>query len=135
MSSLLEHKRLIGDKRDKGVFQLFCQSTDTVRTYATGLSGTFNIKLLDIKFVHSGMTNTSFAFQIISDTLRSSFGNVNDNLKFVHGDTVSISNPIPLHQVSINNYIAVDFARLGAVGGDITAVAYTIVLTFEYEKL
>jgi hypothetical protein len=135
MASLIDPKRLIGDKRDKGVFQLFCQSTDTVRTYPTGLAGTYNLKLLDIKLVHAGMANTSFAFQIISDTLRSSFGNVNDNLKFVHQDSASIPNPIPLNQVSINNHIAVDFATLGAVGGDITSVAYTIVLTFEYEKL
>jgi hypothetical protein len=136
MASLIQPKRLIGDKRDKGVFQLFCQSTDTNRVYPTGLSGTFNLELLDIKLNHAGVAATVFAFQIISDTLRNSFGNVNDNLKFVaSNDLTSIPNPIPLHQVSINNHIAVDFARLGVTGGDITATTYDIVLTFKYEKL
>lgn len=137
MASLIQPKRLIGDKRDKGTFQLFTQSTDTNKTYATGLSGVYDIKITDIKVLHAGVQTNEYAVQIISDTLRLSLGNVNDNIKFYHRVGANeFSSPINLYQLNINNHVSCSFLQLGTLGTDInTGGAYNVVITFEYEKL
>jgi hypothetical protein len=136
MASLIQPKKVISMK-DKGTFQLFTQSTDTNKTYATGLSGVYDIKITDIKLIHAGGGSTEYAVQIISDTLRLSLGNVNDNVKFFHRNgTSEVPNPIKLYQLNINNYVSCSFLQLGSVGTDInTGGAYNVVITFEYEKL
>lgn len=135
MASLIQPKKLISMK-DKGTFQLFTQSTDSVKTYATGLSGVYDIRITDIKVIHS-TGNVEYAVQIVSDTLRLSLGNLNDNIKFFHRNGASeISYPINLYQLNINNYVSCSFLQLGSVGSDInTGGNYNIVITFEYEKL
>jgi len=139
MATLIERNNLIGGSRkrdDRGTLQLFCQSADTVKVYSTGLSGTYNLKLIDVELIHSGLATAEFAFQIISDTFRLAYGNTNNNIKLVHDlHSSMIPNPIPLYQVDIKNHVAVQFLRLGAVGTDINTVTYNIILTFEYEKL
>jgi hypothetical protein len=136
MASLIQPKKLISMK-DKGTFQLFTQSTDSVKTYATGLSGVYDIRITDIKLIHAGGGNTEYAVQIISDTLRLSLGNVNDNIKFFHRNGANeIPNPIKLYQLNINNHVSCSFLQLGSVGTDInTGGDYNVVITFEYEKL
>ena len=139
MATLIERNNLIGGSRkrdERGTLQLFCQSADTVKVYSTGLSGTYNLKLINAELIHSGPNSSEFAFQIISDTFRLAYGNTNNNIKLMHDRaSSSVPNPIPLYQVDIKNHVAVDFLRLGAVGTDINTVTYNIILTFEYEKL
>jgi hypothetical protein len=139
MATLIERNNLIGGSRkrdERGTLQLFCQSADTVKVYSTGLSGTYNLKLINSVLIHSGVATLEFAFQIISDTFRLAYGNTNNNIKLVHErETGMIPTPIPLYQVDIKNHVAVDFQQLGSVGTDINTVTYNIVLTFEYEKL
>jgi hypothetical protein len=136
MASLIQPKKVVSMK-DKGTFQLFTQSTDANKTYATGLSGVYDVKITDIKMVHAGGNNNEYAIQIISDTLRLSLGNVNDNVKFIHRNSASdVINPIKLYQLNINNYVSCSFLQLGSVGNDVnTGGDYTVVITFEYEKL
>ena len=136
MSSLITPKKTISMK-DKGTFQLFTQSTDTSKIYPTGLSGVYDIKITDIKLIHTGGGANEYAFQIISDTFRISLGNVNDNIKIIHRNGApSIPNPIKLYQLNINNYVSCEFQRLGSVGTDINVGGnYNVLITFEYEKL
>lgn len=136
MASLILPKKTISMK-DKGTFQLFTQSTDVSKIYPTGLSGVYNIKITDIKLIHAGAGANDYAVQIISDTLRLSLGNGNDNIKFVHSNGgVEMPNPIKLYQLNINNYVSCEFLQLGSVGSDInTGGNYNIIITFEYEKL
>ena len=136
MASLIQPKKVISMK-DKGTFQLFTQSTDANKIYATGLSGVYDIRITDIKLVHAGGGSTEYAVQIISDTLRLSLGNENDNIKFFHRNgAVEVPNPIKLYQLNINNYVSCSFLQLGSVGTDVnTGGAYNVVITFEYEKL
>ena len=136
MSSLITPKKTISMK-DKGTFQLFTQSTDTNKRYATGLSGVYDIKITDIKLIHNGGVGNEYAFQIISDTFRISLGNVNDNIKVVHRNGANeVPYPIKLYQLNINNYVSCEFQQLGSVGNNINVGGnYNVVITFEYEKL
>lgn len=125
-----------GERRDKGILQLWFQSTDTVKQYSTGLGGTFDLTLLDIKVISSAATAEEYAVQIISDTLRLDRGNLNDNIKFIHRNGApELPNPIKLRQADIKNWINLDFQRLGSVQDNINGNDYNVLLTIAYEKL
>lgn len=136
MASLIQPKKLIS-MRDKGTFQLFTQSTDAVKTYPTGLSGVYDLKITDINLIHAGVSTNEYPFQIVSDTLRLSSGNLNNNIKvFFRPGANEVPAPIKLYQVNINNNMSCSFLRLGTIGTDInTGGNYNVVITFEYEKL
>lgn len=140
-SQLSYPKQLIGgERRDKGVLQIFFQSTDTLAyqgaRYATGLNGTYDLTLLDLKVISAAATAEEYAVEMLSDTLRIEKGNTNDNFKFVHRNGCpEVPNPIKFRQATVNNWITLDFQQFGSVQDNIDSNAYNVLLTIEYEKL
>lgn len=130
-------KQLIGgERRDNGLLQIFFQSTDAPKQYSTGLNGTYNLTLLDLKVVSAAAAGDEYAVQMISDTFHINNGNTNTNFKFIHRNGCpEIPNPIKLRQAEVRNFIDLDFVRLGIVQDDINAQAYNVLLTIEYERL
>ena len=134
-------KQLIGgERRDKGILQIFFQSTDTVAyqgaRYATGLNGTYELTLLDLKLISAAATAEEYCIEMISDTFRIDKGNLNDNFKFIHRNGApEVPNPIKLRQVEVRNWVQLDFQQLGSVQDNVDSNAYNILLTIEYEKL
>jgi hypothetical protein len=130
-------KQLIGgERRDKGVLQIFFQSTDSPHLYSTGLQGVYNMKLTDFKLIPS--VSASYAIQMLSDTFRVDRGNINDNFKISYRTgTNEVPNPVYFYQMNMNNFVSIDFIQLGTIGADINGVGstYNAILTFEYEKL
>jgi len=125
-----------GEKREKGILQIFYQSTDSPKVYSTGLGGTYDLTLQDIKVVSAAAAGDEYAIQIISDTLRLDKANLNDNIKFVsRGGANEIPSPIKLRQADVKNFVSLDFLRLGSVQDDINAQAFNVILTISYEKL
>jgi len=125
-----------GESREKGVLQIWTQSTDSPKQYSTGLGGTYDLTLLDIKVVSSAAAGEEYAIEIISDRLRLDRGNLNDNVKFVHRNGCpELPNPIKLRQMDINNWISIEYQQLGSVQDNINANTYNILLTIEYQKL
>lgn len=135
-------KQLIGgERRDKGVLQIFYQSTDPEPAgqgskYSTGLNGMYNMKLLDLKTITTAGVGSGYVIQMISDTFKIDRGNINTQFKFIYKAGVpEIPNPIEFRQTQINNNIELSFLQLGVIGQNINAAPYNILLTFEYEKL
>ena len=130
-------KQLIGgERRDKGVLQLFCSDIET--QYATGLNGTYNLILQDVKIIFSGIALTGVPFQIVSNTLRLDRGNDNTYVKvIVRSASEEKQTAIPLKQEMINNYIDVSFIRLGVIGSNLNTLVggYNVLLTIEYERV
>lgn len=125
-----------GEKREKGILQIFFQSTDSPKVYSTGLGGTYDLTLLDIKVISAAAAGDEYAVQIISDTLRLDRGTTNDNVKFVHRNGCpEIPSPIKLRQAEVKNMLSLDFIRLGTVQDDINAQAFDVLITIAYEKL
>lgn len=125
-----------GNSREKGILQIFFQSTDSPKVYSTGLGGTYDLTLQDIKVVSAAVAGDEYAVQIISDTLRLDRGNTNDNVKFVHRNgSPEIPSPIKLRQADVKNVLSLDFLRLGTLQDDINAQAFNVLLTIAYEKL
>jgi len=143
------YKKLISNNAcDEGVLQIFTQSTDTIRQYHSGLNGSYDLKLLDIKVISGAIAGSEFAIQIISDTLRIDRGALNggqtaiiqstnnDNVKFFHRNgSPEIPSPIKLRQQTIRGWIDIDFQQLGTGGTDINASTWSILLTIEYKRL
>lgn len=131
-----KHKALIGTKKDCGNLQVFYQSTDTVKQYQTTLNGEYNLKLVDLKVISAAAAGTVFSVQIISNTLKCDRGNTNDNYKFVYRDGCNeLPSPIMFYDIPVRGWFDLDFLQLGAIGTNINASAYNILLTFEYERL
>jgi hypothetical protein len=129
------YKPLIGQKKDIGTLQIFYQSSDAVKQYATNLNGEYNLRLVDLKFIGDGAAGSNYAFEVSSSSLRLGQSNVNNTFKFVYRDGVNeISNPIPFYDISIKNWLDINFIRLGSVGSALPA-NFNIILTFEYERL
>lgn len=146
-------KQLIGgDRRDKGVIQIWFQSSDPQPAgqgakYSTGLNGVYDLILTEIKLIHDHAPNQHFAIQMISDTFKldkgagasgNALGNGgdNDNVKFVHLDgQPDLLYPIKLRQTEIKNWVELEFRRLGSIQDDINTDSYNILLTIEYERL
>jgi len=130
-------KQLIGgERRDTGTLQIFFQSTDTKKQYSTGLNGTYNLTLLDLKVISSGASGDEYCIEMLSDTLKVDRGNINDNFKFVHRNgTPETPNPIKFRQLEVRNFVDLDFQQLGSVQDNINAQAYNVLLTIEYERL
>jgi hypothetical protein len=134
-------KQLIGgERRDKGVLQIFFQSTDAVAyqgaRYPTGLNGVYDLKLLDLKVISAAAAGTEFCVEMLSDTFRLDRGNTNDNFKFMHRNGApEVPNPVKFRQAEVRNWVNIDFQQFGLVGGNIDSAAYNILLTIEYEKL
>jgi hypothetical protein len=125
-----------GEKRDSGILQIFTQSTDSPKIYSTGLGGTYDLTLQDIKVIHAGATAEEYAVQIISDTLRLDRGNGNDNVKFIHRNGApEIQQSIKLRQADVKNWVSIDYQQLGSVGDNINDNSYNVLLTIAYEKL
>ena len=125
-----------GEKREKGILQIFFSSTDSPKVYSTGLGGTYDLTIQDIKVISAGPATDEYAVQIISDTLRLDRGNTNDNVKFVHRNGCpEIPSPIKLRQADVKNFLSLSFLQSGSVGEDINAAAYNVLLTIAYEKL
>ena len=130
------YKPLIGQKKDVGILQIFWQSTDTNKNYATNMNGDYNLKLIDLKLISSGAAGSEYFVQMLSSTIRLDKANLNDNFKFQHiNEQNTISNPVMFYQCSVKNWIDIDFTTLGSVGSVVTAFPYNIILTFEYERL
>ena len=134
-------KQLIGgERRDKGVLQIFYQSTDPEPAgqgskYSIGLNGMYDMKLLDLKII-AGTIGAGLAVQMISDTFKIDRGNQNDQFKFIYkGGVPEIPSPIQFRQVQINNWVELSFIQLGLIGTNINTQPYNILMTFEYEKL
>ena len=146
-NNITKPKQLIGgDRRDKGVLQISYQSTDPESPgqgskYSTGLNGTYDLTLLDLKVISAAVAESEFSVQIVSDTLKTERGagsgaGTNDNVKFMHRNgTSEIPNPLKLRQIDIRNWIELSFLQLGTIGVDINAAAFNILLTLEYERL
>lgn len=137
-SQLSYPKQLIGgERREKGTLQIFYKSTDTQPPrYSTGLNGTYDLTLLDLKVISSAATAEEYCVEMLSDTFRIDRGNLNDNFKFVHRNGApELPNPVKFRQATINNYVEVDFQQLGTIQDNINANDYYILLTFEYERL
>jgi hypothetical protein len=134
-------KQLIGgERRDKGVLQLFFQSTDAVAYYGarypTGLHGTYDLTLLDLKVISSAATAEEYCVEMLSDTFKIDRGNTNDNFKFVHRNGCpEVPNPVKFRQAEVRNWVQLDFQQFGSVQDNIDSNAYNILLTIEYEKL
>ena len=125
-----------GEKRDSGILQIFTQSTDSPKIYSTGLGGTYDLTLQDIKVISAAATAEEYAVQIISDTLRLDRGNGNDNIKFIHRNGASeLPYPIKLRQADVKNWVSIDYQRLGSVQDNINDNSYNVLLTIAYEKL
>ena len=133
---------------DEGILQIFCQSTDTIRQYHSGLNGIYDLKLLDIKLISGAVAGAEFAIQIISDTLKIDRGALNgstagviqstnnDNVKFFHRNGApEIPNPLKLRQQTVRGWVDIDFQQLGTEGTDINASTWAILLTLEYKRL
>lgn len=131
-------KQLIGgERRDKGTLQIFYKSTDTQPPrYATGLNGTYDLTLLDLKIISDAQNAEEYCVEMLSDTFRIDRGNLNDNFKFIYrnGELI-VPNPVKFRQAEVRNFVEVDFQQLGTVQDNINAHDYNIILTIEYEKL
>ena len=148
-SRLSYPKQLIGgERRDKGLLQIFFQSTDTQPAnqgakFSTGLNGVYDLRLMDIKVISSAAAGSEFAVQLVSDTLKLDRGSAlassqyfNDTVKFVHWNGApEIPSPILLRQMEIKNWIDMEFIQLGTIGADINSANYNVLLTIEYERL
>jgi hypothetical protein len=146
-NNITKPKQLIGgERRDKGVLQIFFQNSDPEppgqgSKYSTSLNGTYDITILDIKVISAAASGSEFAVQIISDTFKLERGaggsaGANDNVKFFHRNgSNEIPNPIKLRQAEVRNWIELSFLQVGSIGTDINSAAYNILLTIEYEKL
>lgn len=141
-------KNITNNGCDEGILQIFCQSTDTYRQYHSGLNGSYDLKLLDIKVISGAVAGSEFAIQIVSDTLKIDRGALNastsaipqstnnDNVKFFHRNGApEIPNAIKLRQQNIRGWIDIDFAMLGTSGTDINSSTWSILLTLEYKRL
>ena len=128
-----------GERQEKGILQLFCTSLDVNKRYATGLNGTYNLILKDVKMLQAGTISIAgCAFQIVSDTLQIDRGNDNTNVKVVVRSTAEEKiTPIILKQQTIKNHIEVSFLKLGIIGSDINLLigGWNITLTIEYERI
>ena len=125
-----------GERKEHGILQIFTQSTDSPKIYSTGLGGTYDLTLQDIKVVSAGVAGEEYAVQIISDTLRLDRGNGNDNIKFIHRNGApEIQQSIKLRQADVKNWISIEYERIGSVQDNINAAAYNVLLTIAYEKL
>ena len=145
-NNITKPKQLIGgERRDKGVLQIFCQSTDAIKQYSTGLHGTYELTLTDIMLLHSGELGKEYPLQIISDTLYIDRGNLNTNIKFISKDYGAniLQYPIKLRQAELRNFVDIAFIQLGTLGLDINNIPpfpdpptdYNVILTMEYERL
>lgn len=130
-------KQLIGgERRDKGTLQIFFQSTDSPKQYSTGLHGTYDLKLLDLKVISAGANSQEYAVQMLSDTFSINNGNTNSNFKFIHRNGCpEVPSPVLFRQAEVRNFVDVDFNRLGSVKDDIDGAAYNVLLTIQYERL
>lgn len=140
-NNISKPKQLIGgDRRDKGVLQIFYQSADTsynqLTTYSTGLHGTYDLKLLDLKVISAGANTQEYCVEMLSDTFQISCGNTNANFKFIHRNGApEVPNPVLFRQAEVRNNVLVGFQKLGSVKDNIVSNAFNIILTIEYEKL
>jgi len=136
-NNISKPKQLIGgERRDKGTLQIFFQSTDSPKKYSTGLHGTYDLKLLDLKVISAGANSQEYAVEMLSDTFSINNGNTNTNFKFIHRNGCpEVPNPVLFRQTDVRNFVDIDFNRLGSVKDDIDGAAYNILITIEYERL
>lgn len=136
-NNISKPKQLIGgERRDKGTLQIFFQSTDSPKQYSTGLHGTYDLKLLDLKVISAGANSQEYAVEMLSDTFSINNGNTNTNFKFIHRNGCpEVPNPVLFRQADVRNFVDIDFNRLGSVKDDIDGAAYNVLLTIEYERL
>jgi len=136
-NNISKPKQLIGgERRDKGTLQIFFQSTDSPKQYSTGLHGTYDLKLLDLKVISAGANSQEYAVEMLSDTFSINNGNKNTNFKFIHRNGCpEVPNPVLFRQADVRNFVDIDFNRLGSVKDDIDGAAYNVLLTIEYERL
>ena len=136
-NNITKPKQLIGgERRDKGVLQIFFQSTDSPKQYSTGLHGTYDLKLLDLKVISAGANSQEYAVEMLSDTFSINNGNTNTNFKFIHRNGCpEVPNPVLFRQAEVRNFVDIDFNRLGSVKDDIDGAAYNVLLTIQYERL
>jgi hypothetical protein len=134
-------KQLIGgERRDKGVLQIFFQSTDNsfnqLTRYSTGLNGVYDLTLLDLKVIHSAAAAEEYAVEMLSDTFTINNGNTNTNFKFIHRNGCpEVPNPVLFRQAEVRNFVSLGFQQIGSVQDNINSDDYNILLTIEYEKL
>jgi len=136
-NNISKPKQLIGgERREKGVLQIFFQSTDSPKQYSTGLHGTYDLKLLDLKVISAGANSQEYAVEMLSDTFSINNGNTNTNFKFIHRNGCpEVPNPVLFRQAEVRNFVDIDFNRLGSVKDDIDGAAYNVLLTIQYERL
>lgn len=136
-NNITKPKQLIGgERRDKGVLQIFFQSTDSPKRYSTGLNGTYDLTLLDLKVITAAASAEEYCVEMLSDTLHINNGNTNTNFKFMHRNGCpEVPNPVRFRQAEVRNFVDIDFNRLGSVQDDIDGNAYNVLLTIEYERL
>jgi len=136
-NNISKPKQLIGgERREKGVLQIFFQSTDSPKRYSTGLHGTYDLTLLDLKVISAGANSQEYAVEMLSDTFSINNGNTNTNFKFIHRNGCpEVPNPVLFRQAEVRNFVDIDFNRLGSVKDDIDGAAYNVLLTIQYERL
>ena len=140
-NNITKPKQLIGgERRDKGVLQIFFQSTDNsfnqLTRYSTGLNGVYDLTLLDLKVISASATAEEYAVEMLSDTFTINNGNTNTNFKFIHRNGCpEVPNPVLFRQAEVRNFVSLGFNRIGSVQDNINAGNYNILLTIEYEKL
>jgi hypothetical protein len=134
-NNITPYKQLIGgDRREKGIFELYVQTNDTIKQYATGLDGTYKLTLQNIQSIDA--FSSTLVFEIISDTLRIDRGSNNTYIKgALRNERETICTPMILRQTDIKNWIDLSFRQLGTIGSNIGAISVGLVLTFEYEKV
>ena len=140
-NNITKPKQLIGgERRDKGSLQIFYQTSDTSynqqTSYSTGLHGTYDLTLLDIKITSAAAAAQEYVVEMLSDTFQINNGNTNTNFKFVHRNGCpEIPSPVLFRQTEVRNNVSLGFQKLGSIQENINDSSYNVLLTMEYEKL